>query len=74
MLSDPEASGSKLILSRPTRRAERYSRPRQTRHGAFSLNVQGTPTFILNGKEAKIEPGTLTWTQLEKQIKDALGA
>ncbi len=39
-----------------------------------NFNVQGTPTFIINGKEAKIEVGTPAWTQLETQIKAALGA
>jgi protein-disulfide isomerase len=38
-----------------------------------NFNVQGTPTFLINGKEAKIEVGSPAWTQLEAQIKGALG-
>jgi len=35
-------------------------------------NIQGTPTFLLNGKVVEIQPGTPTWTQLEGAIKEAL--
>jgi protein-disulfide isomerase len=39
-----------------------------------NYNVPGTPTFILNGKEATIKPGSPAWTQLEPQIKAALAS
>ena len=38
-----------------------------------TFNIQGTPSFIVNGEEIKIEVGTPTWTQLEAKLKAVLG-
>lgn len=35
-------------------------------------NIQGTPTFLINGEVVDIQPGTPTWQQLEGAIKEAL--
>ena len=38
-----------------------------------SYDIPGTPSFLLNGELVKIEPGTSVWSQVESQIKSALG-
>ncbi len=39
-----------------------------------NFNISGTPSFLINGEEAKMEAGSPTWTQLEAKIKAALAA
>ena len=38
-----------------------------------SYDIPGTPAFLLNGELVKIEPGASVWSQVESQIKSALG-
>jgi protein-disulfide isomerase len=38
-----------------------------------SFDISGTPSFLLNGEVVKIEPGSTVWSQVEAQVKSALG-
>ncbi len=38
-----------------------------------SHDITGTPSFLINGETVKIEPGSSVWSQVEAQIKSALG-
>ena len=38
-----------------------------------AYDIPGTPSFLLNGELVKIEPGASVWSQVESQIKSALG-
>ena len=39
-----------------------------------NFKIQGTPTFLVNGKEAPIVVGSSSWSQVEAKLKEALGA
>ncbi len=38
-----------------------------------SYEIQGTPSFLLNGELVELEGGTPVWTQIEAKLRDAIG-
>ena len=47
------------------------ARPDEQRRGVATINIPGTPTFVING-ETVVE-NTASWAALEPKIKAALG-